>query len=124
MITNVRALRDLSEINSWYEARGLPPMERSLVPSVGYIMPEVGAGFLISTDTSLGILEHFITNPKANAKDRHTAMDMIAGALIKAGKKAGLNNFIAITKHPFIMKLCDKHGLSEIKEMKIFGRKE
>lgn len=113
--------RDLPEINSWYKARDLYLLKKEWIPPQGFIAPGIAAGFLIRTNTNLGILEHFVSNPAALKKDRRLAIDMIAGLLISAGKSMGILGFMALSSHPEIFKLCEKHGLVELNKRVFVG---
>lgn len=113
--------RDLPEINSWYRARDMTMLKKEWIPPQGFILPNVAAGFLITTNTSIGILEHFVSNPRAKPEDRRLAIDMIAGRLILAGKSSGITGFLALSSHPAVFKLCEKHGLKPL-DKKVFGK--
>ncbi len=113
--------RDWGEIKSWYEEWGQAAPIESSFPKDGFIVQGVGAGFLILTNSGFAILEHFISNPRVTSTIRQLVMDKIAGSLIRLGKEMGIMSFIAITKHPAIERLCLKHNLTEIQDMKVFG---
>lgn len=115
--------RDLPEIKSWYRNRFMPIPPDDLFPEHGFICPGIAAGFMISTNTKLAFLEHFITNPESKSSDRRIAIDKIAEKLIAMGKEQGIKAFTAISGHPSIFQLCAKHGFSEIPNIKVFGRK-
>jgi hypothetical protein len=60
---------DLKTIIHWFDERGMN-IEPDMIPKVGFIDPEVAAGFLIQTDTSYCILEPFIANPNSDPYTR------------------------------------------------------
>ncbi len=111
----------LPEINTWYKARDQYMLKPDWIPPQGLIVPGIAAGFLIRTNTNIGILEHFVTNPAASKKDRRLAIDMIASRLISAGKSMGMLGFLALSSHPAIFALCEKHGLVELNKKVFVG---
>jgi len=73
---------DLEEIRSWYEKRGMQLIP-SLIPPVGFIVPGIAAGFMISTNTTAAILEPFIANPEVSEWERDTALRYILDKLVE-----------------------------------------
>lgn len=122
MIRPVKLPDDLIEINNWMRARGHKNLDLDFVPPQGFIFPGVAAGFMITTNTCVGILEHFTSNMHAREEERAKALDLIAEKLISAGKSSGLRMFLAMTKHPNILGLCKKHEFSELHGLRVFGR--
>lgn len=72
---------DLEEIGSWYQKRGMQLIP-SLIPPVGFIVPGIAAGFMMSTNTTAAILEPFIANPDASQHDRDKALTIILEELV------------------------------------------
>lgn len=119
MIFNSVARYDLIEINAWYHKRDMPIL-KELPSMMGYIVRGVGAGFLIKTPC-VSFLECFVTNKDAERSDRWKALDGIAALLIQQAHILEIKNLVAVTKNPFIVELCKKHGLNELNGMRIFG---
>lgn len=68
-------------MNSWCAARGLAPVDSHTLPQLGVIVPGVAAGFLYRTDSSLGFLDGFISNPAAPKEERAAALLHIGSVL-------------------------------------------
>lgn len=80
---------DLKEIASWYRARNIPIPDADMIPSVGFIIPGIAAGFLIRTDVKLAIIGDFISNSQTSSEERSEALDRIASALCSEAKLLG-----------------------------------
>jgi hypothetical protein len=105
------AQTDLEEMSGWYRARGLTPLSADVLPIVGFIEPDVAAGFLYLTDSSLCLLENYITNPRASPEGRNTALDAITGALLQEAERAGYRHAVALTQDREIRERALRHGL-------------
>lgn len=73
---------DFDEIQKWFELRAMPVPDRSIFPKVGFIVNKIAAGFIYFTDSSIAIIDGYISNPKSDTRDRNEALDSITGALI------------------------------------------
>jgi hypothetical protein len=121
VIRPVKLPDDLVEINNWMRARGQENIDLDFLPPQGFIMPKVAAGFLITTNANIAFLEHFVSNSGARRDDREYALDEIAKLLIKAAECAGFRMVMAISKHPNILRLCEKYKFTQLDTL-VFGR--
>lgn len=100
---------DLEEMNRWYAARALALVTAGQLPTVGFIVPGVAAGFLYRTDSSLGFLDGFISNPEAPAHRRAAALLEIGACLEQAftGK-----HLLVYTAHNGIARWSREHDFA------------
>jgi hypothetical protein len=108
------AASDLSEINGWYAARNFPPVPREKLPENGRIVPGVAAGFLYLTDSSIALLEGYVTNPSAGLRQRSCAIDEITRALLTEAKIRGASEVVAICAARGIERRAQAHGMRTI----------
>lgn len=101
---------DFGEISSWWVKRNKNPPAREILPMHGRIVPGIACGFLFRTDSALGLLEFFSTNPDAGLKTRKKAMDRIVSSLIEDAKRAGIKIVYGGTEHSSILKFVKKIG--------------
>ena len=85
------AKNDLKFISDWAVARGFDALDPSLSPKTGYIVDGVAAGFLYQTDSKLGFIHNYITNPEASSKDRDKALNAITEAIFSAARSLNIN---------------------------------
>ena len=76
-------------VSRWFRDREMPVPRPFDFPSFGLIVPGLGAGFLIQTDTPYGIIDFLISNPLAARKKRSDAMDEITTSLMAQAKRLG-----------------------------------
>lgn len=100
--------KDIPEVNSWYVARGISPINENLFPDIGFICHGVGAGFIYQTDSALCFIDGYIAHPMTTKEDRKEAFDDITNALIRTAKDHGFDQILAYTKNPEIKKRCEK----------------
>ena len=85
-------------IQSWYRERSLPVPEAPMLPVIGFVEEGVAAGFLVRTDTTLALLDGFVTNPAAQSNHKDIALDDIVDAIIEEARFLGFTALMAITK--------------------------
>lgn len=125
MTLMIRAFNDsdLKEIQSWYTERGVSLNAMRWLPRSGYIVPGIAAGFCFETDTPIGLLEGFVTNPKAHSAERHWAIREITARLIEDAGSKGIRQVIAITKVPsFMVRLRHDYGFEDLGSFRVFSK--
>lgn len=105
---------DLPEINRWFAARGAAELELRHLPETGFISPGVAAGFLYLTDSSIALLESYVSSPSAGLKDRSRAIDAITAALLAEAKRREVSNVVAICATRGIERRAQKFGMQVI----------
>ena len=100
----------LGEVNGWSIARGEALTTPEMLPKVGFIVEGVAAGWLYQTDSALGIIENFVTNPEAPARRRWVAVDELATALERHAKSLGIQALKITTGHRSIGRIAIRHG--------------
>ena len=100
----------LGEVQGWAIGQGVEPMAPESLPKVGFIEPGVAAGWLYGTDSTVGFLEQFVTNPGAPLKARYAAVDAIAAALMAHARRTGITRVVAMTSHRSIGRIALRHG--------------
>jgi len=104
-------LADLAEVNSWWKARKQPVRPASYLPKYGYIQPGVAAGWLFRTDSCIGFLDDFVTNPKAPLMQRVMYLDGITRNLVATAKRVGIKALVVYTGNEGIWRRLGKvHG--------------
>lgn len=113
--------RDYDSILSWYAAWKLPAPPQSLIPT-GFIVPTVCAGFLYLTDTTLGIIDLYISNPEVPKEKRDRCLDIITGDLIIHGKNSGCKILMATSNVPAVKKRSEFHGFKYSGDTSVYMR--
>ncbi len=121
----IRRYRDYDYVMllDWYTSRGIQPM-KDFIPKIGFVVPGVAAGFLLSTDTKCCVFEPFITNPKANKQDRKHALDLIMEHLINEAKNLGFTRIFGFTNNPRMAELTLDWGFNIIEKNVVTVLKE
>lgn len=77
--------------------RHMDPTLADNLPSIGYIVPGVAMGFLRKIEGGQGLLDSFITNPRAPAELRNQALDIITQKLLDKAQKLNINQILAFS---------------------------
>jgi hypothetical protein len=102
----------LGEVQRWAINQGVEPMAPDSLPAAGVIEPGVAVGWLYQTDSKVGFLEQFVTNPEAPGRARLAAVDAIASALMAQAKGLGITKVVAMTRHRSIGRIAIRHGFT------------
>lgn len=105
---------DYEEMKSWYNKRNEDCIPIHFLPKVGFIIPNICVGFLYQTDGKFGLIENFITNPDADKKDRHEALDLLIQKLLDTAKELNYTYIIATTNDESILKRGRRAGAESI----------
>lgn len=104
--------RDKWMLDAWLAARDLPSVPSHSLPVTGFIVPGIAAGFLYRTDSSIGILDGYVSNPHVSAMARDGALDAVTAALISKAKELGVKYLQCQTKIPSIEARAIRHGFT------------
>lgn len=114
---------DMTEMNRWYLARGANGISRfGDLPTLGFIVPGVAAGFMYVVEGRFGILEGFVSNPEYSRQLRKDALDVITDLLINHAKTVGLGSIMAFTQSEPIKERCVQYDFRPIGQFHLFVR--
>lgn len=88
-------------------------MPQGYLPASGFIVDGVAVGFVLFTNSAIGILDYFISNPEVEFSERSEAISKITESLLILAKTSGCK---AIK--------CETQSLSIELKAKHFGFKE
>lgn len=90
-------------------------MTGDVLPPTGFIEVGVAAGFIILTDSGIGMLEGYVSNHKAPSEERHQAFLSVTNRLLEVAKEKGLRTVIALSRDPSITcRATTLHGFDDI----------
>ena len=113
---------DLPVIDKWYLSRGMLPPEKHLYPEIGFIVDNVGAGFIYQTDSALCFFDGYISSPASTKDERKEAFDKITLALVRTAKDHGFRQILAYTKNPGTKRMCDRFNFELKGEYSLYVR--
>lgn len=94
------------EISEWFKKRNLNVPSKDMLSSNGVIIKGIACGFLYLTDSSLGFLDFYISNPNNKDKKRAKALETITSNLIMWAKDMGVTHLMANSQINTIQKLA------------------
>lgn len=113
-------LRDYETICDWMSRREVKPLPMEFLPKTGLIEEGIAAGFLISTDANIGILDFFCSNPWASKTERMNALGDIASTLISTALVVGMRSLICNTKYANIKQIANQKNFTYLGEYSSF----
>lgn len=99
---------DLRSINNWLSKQKHEQASESMLPAVGFIVPGVAAGFIRDCETSIGMLDSFVSNPTCTGATRHRALEAITAACLSQPFSA----FITMTSDLGLQRRFQEHGFA------------
>ena len=101
------------EICGWWKAHDWTPVSLDALPSTGFVIPGICAGFLYSTDSSMCILEWVIANPKTNKETRSEGLDLVIDELLKKAHSGGYKTVFTSVSHPKLLERYSDFGFKK-----------
>lgn len=114
--------KDMTQLNSWLEKRGLPVYINFQLPRIGFIVEEVAVGFLCQTDSLACIIDPYITNVEANSETRSHAISKITEQILFTAKTLGFKRILYLTFEDSLAERSKSYGFITSKTN--FGYKE
>jgi len=105
---------DYGQYSQWFIARALTPPPQDCLPPIGVIIDNVAAGFLVKTDAKVAMIEHVVTNPRAESELREQALNEINDELSFLAKKAGFKYLYGDTNFKEISDRAHRYGFKSI----------
>lgn len=108
-------IREFSEedyglLSGWWESRGWGIPALRTLPQTGFIVNDCVAGFLYTTDSTIGWVEWIISDPKAEGSNRDRSLDVLMGLLIEAGEMLGCDLLFTSLEHASLIERYKRHG--------------
>jgi hypothetical protein len=113
---------DYEQITRWYKRRALVSPVPGYLPKTGFIVDDIAAGFLYLTDSRLGILDCFISNPTSEQDERDAALNLITKSLLTAAVNLECKAIKADTQSRAIAKRAMNHGFKYVGDFSAFIR--
>lgn len=102
--------KDYTTVCGWWLARGWPVAPKHCLSTTGLIVPEVCAGWIYKSDSSIAWMEWIISNPNTESTKRAEALDVLIDALVAQAKDGGFKHIFSSISHPSLMARYEKHG--------------
>jgi hypothetical protein len=109
-------------MNGWYEAHGKPPVDFMALPAFGLIEEGLAAGFLYMTDSTLGLLEGFVTNPEAPMVERSKALERILHSLVEEAERLGVKTLVGLCAAESVVKLGLRNGFRHLGQYEMVAK--
>lgn len=114
-------MSDWPELGRWYRARG-QGLRPETLPKCGVMVPNLAAGFLYRTDSTVCLLDGYVTNPDAPSLPRARALREITTSLLTSAKLVGATYVMALCKSRGIERLAKRFGLAPVGTYLLAGR--
>lgn len=102
--------KDYEMIERWAKDRNIKMPPHSWFPKRGWVVDDVAAMFMFKTDSKLGFIDHFITNPKATEDHRLQATDLLMKSLEDEAEKIGLTDLVGVSNIFKVQALSARYG--------------
>jgi hypothetical protein len=97
-------------INAWCDAHGLNRFPYGWLPSAGFIVDQMAAMWIYTTDSDVSFLENVISNADADPAQRNVALDLIVDRCILYAREHGASYLVGASRFTAILARAAKHG--------------
>lgn len=101
---------DYPDLIKWYMQWDEPVPPKDMLPLNGFIISGICAGFLYLTDSKLGIIDCYISNPEVSSYVRDKFLNDLTGEIIKCAKLNGYKALMATSNISAVKKRSEQHG--------------
>lgn len=108
----------LGKVQEWAEGHGVR-LDADTLPSIGYLANDAAAGWLFLTDSRIGLMESFVTNPKAPLRLRRSSLDEVGAAIIEKAHALGITRLITMTPHRALGSMAIRRGFTYLGPMHV-----
>lgn len=106
------SFQDYETINVWFKKRNGVGIPMESLSNIGFIVPGVAAGFLVTTNVNCCFFEPFIANPDTTPTERDTALREILNKLEDASRSMGIKYTYGLaTSQTMIKRAMDNNWL-------------
>lgn len=104
--------RDMEQVNGWLKQYNHPALEFNNLPKNAWIIDDVGAAALMTTDTNVAYIDLLVLNEKVDEKERETVLLKLVGICENRAKELGYTVLCGITFIPSILERSLRNGFS------------
>lgn len=108
--------KDLKSINKWLTRQLGVAATYEMLPSVGFIVPGVAAGFVRNCENGIGMIDNYVSNPLCSSAVRHKALDAVTSAVLNEPYKI----FMTFTANAGLKKRFLQRGLIAAPHYSVF----
>ena len=100
------------KVCEWWKGHGWPIIPIPFLPSRGYIIPDVAAGFLYSTDSNIAWMEWIVGNPKANSRTVYEGIKTVVEHIKEIALEDGYGTIFTTVRPSGLEKVYNKVGFT------------
>lgn len=89
MIRKIDLDKDYETLSLWLKNHNKPSMNKDLFSDSGFMVDEIVAGFLYKTNSSICLVENFISDPTSKKNLRRAAINTLFKTIIDEAKSCG-----------------------------------
>lgn len=115
-------LYDYPMIEAWYRAQMEPVPPLDLLPKNGFIVEDICAGFLYLTDSRLGIIDLYISNPDISKDYRDKALNLVTIEIINKAKEYNCRVLMATSNIAAVKRRTEFHGFKYAGETSVYSK--
>lgn len=103
----------------WWKGYSWPVVPLAMLPKIGFIVNDVVAGFIYSTDSKICMIEWIIGNPRSSKEDRKKGLNELLMLLCNTAKELGYTHCFTYTKNSGLIKVLEKSDFKKTDEQMV-----
>jgi hypothetical protein len=113
---------DYPMIAEWYRSQMEPCPPIDLLPKNGFIVEDICAGFLYLTDSRLGIIDCYISNPEVSKDLRDKALNLVTLEIIDKAREYNCRVLMATSNVAAVKRRTELHGFKYVCENSVYSK--
>lgn len=114
--------QDYETLSAWYQGYGQTPPHKSEFGKVGFMIDNLGAIGILSTDSSITFFEPLIGNPNAEPSERGAAIASLIEMATDYCKMQGQRNIYVLASNPKVASMDKKYNFIKAGDLTLFRR--
>jgi hypothetical protein len=110
MIRPINIELDYECLKQWWIGHKWQPVPKNFLPSRGWMVPGVCAGFLYSTDSDIGMMEWVVSNPSAPPRKIYEGLQALVAHIQKEAQNDGYKALFTYIKNDALERLYASQG--------------
>lgn len=117
MVARALTPSDYPVLKEWWKAHEWTPVNPEMLPKTGYIIDDLCAGFLYTTDSCVGLIEWIVSNPKADKINKNIALDLLISEISREAKSRGMKILHTTTAHAALIERYKRNDFSRFEQV-------
>jgi len=111
--------QNYNKLVEWWKGYSWPVIPFVMLPKIGFIVNDVVAGFIYSTDSKVCMIEWIVGNPSCSKEVRKQSLKELLSVLCNTAKEMGYTCCFTYTKNSGLISSLEQAGFQKTDEQMV-----